>query len=149
MSPSLFEFQELLITQRVLDRLGFGEYWDEHGTWGTRTLSLVSTDVELFILDEQEEMDDDMEGHHVGGAHVAQTWQWNGVRNNKLNSGNSIYQVYFLHQLYDIIAAFYPTKLALFEQKAYEANLARYVLSYKDYKNGLELMKLIEANSTE
>ena len=62
--------KRLNITDGVLDKLGFSEYWDEHGTWGGRTLTF-SNDT-IFRIIEQEEMEDDSEGYSKDGVYVAQ-----------------------------------------------------------------------------
>ena len=46
---------------KVLDKLGFSEYWDENGTWGGRTLTFKNGI--RFRIIEQGEMDDDTEGY--------------------------------------------------------------------------------------
>jgi hypothetical protein len=75
MDISTFYFNELLITDRVLDRLGFSEYWDEHSTWGGRNITFG--DDRLRVID-QEEMDDDTEGNWFNGAHVAAHYRYAG-----------------------------------------------------------------------
>ena len=49
--------KRLNITDKILDKLGFSEYWDEHCTWGGRTLTFSNGT--RFRIIEQEEMDDD------------------------------------------------------------------------------------------
>lgn len=63
------------ITDKVLDKLGFSEYWDEDGDWGGRTLIFESGD-RLRIIDfGEKDLDDD--GHTSHGKYSPQHYSFN------------------------------------------------------------------------
>ena len=90
----------LLITSKVLDVLGFSEYWDMHGTSGTRTLKLP--DGGVIILVEIDETPDDSDGYSLEGEYVSNHYRhapWVYPEKFKQPYGPEK-PVYFLHDLY-------------------------------------------------
>jgi hypothetical protein len=114
----------LNITDKVLDKLGFSEYWDEHGTWGGRTLTF-SNGV-MFRIIEQEEMDDDTEGYSSNGRYVAAHFyfaDWFAIP--QIDKGH--FDLFFLHEMYDCIEKCYPDCLQEFVLKCNSLKMGAYI----------------------
>lgn len=133
MNIETFEFKELLLSDMVLDRLGFSEYWDENCTWGGRTITLGAADGEycIRILD-QEEMDDDIQGFYGGGNHVAHTFSYTGFFGTPSTEHYS--DLYFLHQLYDLIEFLCPQHTNEFILRCNKNNMGNQIKSYLEFK---------------
>ena|SRR6187402_1294741 len=86
-----FEFNELLLTDKVLDVLGFTEYWSECGDFGRRTLALAG---ERYLLYQLDEKDDASDGYAPGPAEYSPGRFVSAEFNDRL---------YFLHDLYESI----------------------------------------------
>src|SRR5690348_1840140 len=127
MKVNTFEFNELLITDRVLDRLGFSPYWDEHCTWGGRTITFGEKEASIRIID-QEEMDDDTEGNWFDGSHVSPHFRYAGWFDVPKTDGDS--DLYFLHQLYDVVKYKCPDFLNEFKERCAKNNMKAYIDSY-------------------
>lgn len=112
--------RKLIITDDVLDKLGFSEYWDEHGTYGTRTLRF--DDGTKFIILEQEEMDDSTEGYG-DGMYVAHHFRFEGHRNGM----EGVHELFFLHQMYECIEKYFPSYLDEFVEKCEKVKMKPYI----------------------
>ncbi len=133
MNINTFPFNELLLTDRVLDRLGFSEYWDEHCTWGGRTITFGDKDVLIRVVD-QEEMDDDTEGNWFDGSHISNHYSYSGwfdIGGNK----DDYSDLYFLHQLYEVVKFKCPQYLDEFKERCFKNNMKAYIESYEKYLN--------------
>lgn len=116
----------LNITSRVLDKLGFSKYWDEHGTLGGRTLTF-SNGIKFRII-EQEEMDDDSEGYSSAGQYIANHFYFAGwFALPKIEEG--VFYLFFLHEMYDCILQCYPSCLEEFVEKCKKLKMDSYIYS--------------------
>lgn len=116
---------KLNITDTILDKLGFSEYWDEHGDWGGRILDFKSGD-RLQVI-ETEENDDDTYGYG-DGCYIAHHFSFAGFfAIPKLKDAHYHHDVYFLHDLYEIISELYPNALEEFIQKCRELKMDSYL----------------------
>lgn len=106
--------KRLNLTSKILDKLGFSEYWDEHGTWGTRTL-FFSNGLSFQII-EQEEMDDDTEGHYPNGIYVANHYSY--LEND----------LFFLHEMYACILEHLPDCIEEFTLKCRAVKMESYII---------------------
>jgi hypothetical protein len=123
--------KKLNITSSVLDRLGFSEYWDEHGTWGGRWLSF-SNGV-TFQIAEICETDDIYEGYSgMSGdepTYVAQHYKfWGGFAIPKID--DAVVDLFFLHEMYECIKTHYPHCLDEFTAICNRANMGPYIDDY-------------------
>jgi hypothetical protein len=122
----------LNITDRILDKLGFSEYWDEHGTWGGRTL--IFDNGTRFRIVEQSEMDDMYEGYaamsHNEPIYVSNHFYFAGWFANPRKMDTTHYDLFFLHQLYECIEKEYPDCLGEFTAKCKELNMYPYIRDY-------------------
>lgn len=92
------------VTQTVLDRLGFSEYWDENGTWGGRTLTFLDgTKLRIGSFDE---MDDDSEGYCPNGRYQPQTFKFLGWF--AIPKVEADFEIVFLKDLYKVVKEVYP-----------------------------------------
>lgn len=119
--------RKLNITDRVLSKLGFSEYWDEDATWGGRTLTFSNGT--RFRIIEQEEMDDDMEGYSNGiyVAHYFCFAGWFALGNTNIDGGCDLF---FLHEMYECIEKYYPTCLQEFVDKCKSLKMQIYIDEY-------------------
>jgi hypothetical protein len=114
--------RKLNLTDTILDKLGFSEYWDEHGTWGGRTLTFKNG-LKFRIID-QEEMDDDTEGYG-DGTYIAQHFYFGGwFAWEKINGEHDLF---FLHEMYECIEKYYPTCLEEFVEKCKSLRMKIYI----------------------
>jgi len=124
--------KKLNITDKVLDKLGFSEYWDEHGTWGTRSLKF--DDGTIFMITEQEEMDDVYEGYsgmvNAKPEYVAQHFYYLDKEGKKTTHGIKEYELFFIHEMYDCIKACYPNHLQEFVSKCESVHMGSYIESH-------------------
>ena len=112
-----FEFNELLLTEDVLDRLGFTEYHDKGGDYGMRTLWIKEDHYVVWEYETTEE--DSLHGvvyisHHFGSEDYG--------------------QLYFLHELWEQINK-NTSQIALFEQLCKKNGMGSYIESYLEYKD--------------
>lgn len=124
--------RRLNITDGVLDKLGFSEYWDEHGTWGGRTLKF-SNGTQFRII-EQCEMDDEDEGYGYEKVYTAQHFyfsDWFAIP--KIDSGN--FDLFFLHEMYECINKCYPNCIDEFVLKCKSLNMGIYIEDYLNNKS--------------
>lgn len=123
-------FQRLNITDAVLDRLGFSEYWDEHGTWGGRTLTF--SDGTRFRIIEREEQDADY--YQNANQYIAKHFYFAGwFAIPKINSSGSAFDLFFIHEMYECIKKFYPQCLDEFVSKCDTLGMEIYIKEYLEY----------------
>ncbi len=128
-----FEFKHLLLTDKCLDVLGFGEYWAGSGDFGERCFGVQG--VELFRLVEMDETPDQDCGYgsttpeYYGGHYAA-----------PFNGKSPLSTIYFLHELYESISENTPTLLELFIAKTKEkgVNMYPYITSWIEYKEKIK-----------
>ena len=116
--------KRLNITDKILDKLGFSEYWDEHCTWGGRTLTFSNGT--MFRIIEQEEMDDDSEGYSSDGCYVAAHFyfaDWFAIT----ETDKGIFDLFFLHEMYECIEKCYPDCIDEFVSKCKELKMGSYI----------------------
>lgn len=118
--------RKLNITNTILDKLGFSEYCDEHGTYGGRTLTF-SNGVKFRIL-EYEEMDDDTEGYSLDGWYIAHHFYFGGWFS--VNKIADDHELYFLHEMYQCIEIHFPSCLDEFRTKCNELKMNIYIEDY-------------------
>jgi len=117
--------ERLLITSTMLDKLGFSEYWDENGDWGGRTLTFSNG--ERFRIMETEEKDDDTDGYASGGNYIAHHFSFAGWFATPAIEGHS--DLFFLHEMYECIAKYYPSCLPEFTDKCIKLKMKLYLPS--------------------
>lgn len=112
---------KLNITSGVLDTLGFTEYWDEHGTWGGRTLHFSNGT--SFRIIEQEEMYDEL-GQYIAHHYYFANWfaipKINDIIHHHID-------LFFLHEMYDLIKKIYPDCLDEFTKICKESGMSVYL----------------------
>jgi len=115
---------KLNITQEVLDTLGFSEYWDEHGTWGGRTLTFNNG--KRFRIIEQQEMEDSGDGYIDQPMYVANHFYfvgWFALPPTKAK----YYDLFFLHEIYECIEKEYPDCVNEFVDICKKVNMKPYI----------------------
>lgn len=130
--------RKLNITDTVLDRLGFSEYWDEDGTWGGRTLTFSNGT--KFRIIERDEVDDIYDGYGALSndepTYIANHFYFAGFF--AIPKKKCYYDLYFLHQMYECIEEEYPECLDEFINKCKEVNMKPYIDEYlivRKYRN--------------
>lgn len=132
-----FEFMELPITDRVLDKLGFAEYWDGCGDFGERSFGVrlpedphnrFHPDYSVYRLVEIDEKDDYCDGFCEDLQYLARYW-YSPFKHI------SFRKIYFLHDLYEDILANNPDLIPFFEEAAKKVNMHPFLDSYKKFKN--------------
>lgn len=123
-----FEFKELLITDKVLDVLGFGEYWAGASEYGERSFGIEG--VELYRIVEHDEMDDPACGYGSTPP------EYSSCHYSKPFKSKTMGNIYFLHELYESIAETTPTLLEMFVEKTKEkgVNMYPYIKSWLEFK---------------
>jgi hypothetical protein len=123
-----FEFRELLLTERILDKLEFSEYHSSCGEFGSRWFGIKISEHQfqtpVYRLWEIDEKDDDCDGYCKDANYVARYWC----------SENFSTALYFLHDLYEDIKANTPELLPLLEKRAKKINMLPYIESYLSRK---------------
>lgn len=121
----------LNITSIILDKLGFSEYWDEHGDSGGRTLTFSNG--QLFRIMELLEMDDEHEGYGAYGgcepkyiAHHFSFVGWFAIPKTEAIGRD----LFFLHEMYECIEKEYPDCLEEFTDKCKDLNMSPYIDDY-------------------
>jgi hypothetical protein len=117
--------ERLLITKTVLDKLGFSEYWDEHGDWGGRTLTFSNG--EMFRIIETEENDDDTYGYASGGNYISHHYSFAGWFAIPPIEGHS--DLFFLHEMHECITKYYPSCINEFTDKCIKLKMKLYLPS--------------------
>lgn len=126
-----FEFSEMLLTSRALDKLGFTEYWAGSGDFGTRSFGILLNDgsnnryekdkwIQIIELDEK---DDDCDGY------CSDKW-YAPCRYIGKYTGS----IYFLHELYEELLAQTPHLEEYFLEQCTKCNMINYINSYLEYK---------------
>ena len=120
--------RKLNLTDKILDKLGFSEYNDEHGTWGGRTLTFrMGT---RFRIVDQEEMDDDTEGYGEG-MYIAAHFYFGGWFAWEKIEGE--HDLYFLHEMYECIKKYYPSCVDEFVEKCESLKMKVYIDDYINF----------------
>ena len=117
-------YHKLNITDDVLDKLGFSEYWDEHCTWGGRTLTF--TNGTRFRIIEQEQMDDGNEGYGTP-QYISQHFYFTGWFALPKNEAPHC-DLFFLHEMQEVITIYYPDCLEEFKEKCKKAHMEIYLV---------------------
>lgn len=137
-----FEFKELLLTDKVLDTLGFTEYWGDCGESGTRTLNLggkvgderltSKNEYPVYHIHEMDETEDPEAGYGFGKPeyspchYVTKDW----------------HTMYFLHEMWeDIVSRRTSEEIQKFIEITMKpgVNMYPFIESYIKYKNNLYL----------
>lgn len=121
-----FEFRELNLTDKVLDAIGFTEYWSGSGDWGTRTLSFEGIEGRYELIDHDENYDV-YDGYCIEREYGAQHFCGMNWRST----------LYFLHDLYEEIVTNTNeefVKAFLLKLKDNKVNMDSHIKSYLDYK---------------
>lgn len=113
----------LNITDDVLDKIGFSEYWDDDGDSGTRTLSFKNGD--RLVIVEYLQMDDDTEGYLTNGIYRSDHYLFVGYK--AIPKSENDYDLFFLEQMYEVIKELYPNCLNEFLDKCREVKMIEYV----------------------
>lgn len=116
---------KLNITDDVLDKLGFSEYWDEHGTWGGRTLSFSNGT--RFRIQESCKNDDGNEGYVHPPTYIANHYIFSGGFAIPSIDGNIHKELFFLHEMYEVVKEFYPDCLVEFVGLCRKKNMGPYI----------------------
>lgn len=122
-----FEFKELLITDKVLDALGFSEYWAGSGDFGERSFGVEG--VRLFRIVEIDEIDDPDAGYGYGEPEYCARHY-----GEPFSSRNSLKNIYFLHELYESVLANCPGLMDMFVEKTKGVNMYPYIKSWVEFK---------------
>lgn len=132
-----FKFKELLLTDKVLDVLGFSEYWAGSGDFGDRRLDLGAKVGDERLTSKNEypdyyimEMD---ENYDPSGGYGGESEYY---ARSYLSKGFDSY-MYFLHEMYeDILARRTPEEVASFIEltKKDGVNMYPFIKSYLEYK---------------
>ena len=124
-----FEFEELLLSSKALDWLGFTEYWDMNGDTGDRRLDLGGGGAKYLIW-ETSDKEDDADGY---GYHPIQCVTHHFFKADFKG------HLYFLHELYEDIANNRTSEeLNVFLTKCNDANMMPYINSYLKSKKSHE-----------
>ena len=115
---------KLNITDDVLDKLGFGEYMDGTGDYGTRTL--VFKNGQAFRIVEQDQKDDDTDGHWTGGIYLSNKWYFSGsFAIPEIKTKDS--DLYFIHEMYNCINQNYPECTEEFYENCKKVKMEKYL----------------------
>ena len=117
--------KRLNITSTILDKLGFSEYWDEHGNWGGRTLTF--SDGTKFRIIERKEEDPDYCNN--GNEYAARHWYFTGWFALPKNE-QSHFDLFFIHEMYQCLWECYPNVLNEFSEKCKELGMESYIQDY-------------------
>ena len=123
-----FEFDELRLTYRMLDVLGFTEYWaGGSDDYGERTFGISG--VKIYWLGCISESEDPCSGYCKEPVYQAEKFRTAFKYGKDKN-------IYFLHDLYDDIKENAPEVLEIFIEKTREngVNMYSYIESYLEWK---------------
>jgi len=116
----------LNITDDVLDKLGFTDYWDEDGTWGGRSLVFKSGSFRIY---EQRQMDDEEKGYGKNPKYLSQHWKFYGWFALPVTEGE--HDLFFLHEMFDCLKKFYPQFVEDFKEKCRIVHMESYLTLIK------------------
>lgn len=133
-----FEFKEMHLSDRVLDKLGFTEYWAGCGDFGDRRLDLGATKGDerlsakdqypmylIYHIDEQDQ--DESSGQGYGEPEYVPS---------HLCTKSFQKDLYFLHDMYeDILENRTPEELEAFVELTKKVLMYPFLKSYLDFKN--------------
>ena len=135
-----FEFKELLLTDTVLDVLGFTEYHDGTGDYGDRMLYLGSegNDERLiskkeyasYLIYDMDEKEDGADGYGYGEPEYS----------SQSFTTKDFHRIYFLHEMYeDILMRRTPEEIQYFIEltKKKRINMFPYIESWVNFKDNL------------
>ena len=123
-----FKFKSLLLTDGVLDALGFSEYWAGCGDFGTRSLSLGNPENKWYMIYDIDETEDDTGGYGTGAPEYCE----------KHFCTEDFNSIYFLHEMYeDIVSRRSEDEILSFVEilKKKGVNMYPHLQSYLEYKN--------------
>lgn len=127
-----FEFQELRLTNRMLDVLGFSEYWAGSGDfYGERAFGIEG--VQLYWIMVHDETEDPCCGYCENKIYQSEFFTSSFKSEVWRN-------IYFLHELYEDILENTPELIEMFVNKTKEegVNMYYYIDSYLKWKNEKE-----------
>lgn len=127
-----FEFNELLLTDKCLDVLGFSEYWAGSGDFGERCFGIEHQ--ELYRIVEIDESEDPSSGYGGGQPEYCSC-----NYGEPFKSKNSLRRIYFIHELYESILENNPSLIEMFIEKTKSkgVNMYPYIKSWLEYKSKL------------
>lgn len=142
-----FEFTELILTDRILDLLGFTEYWGGPGDFGDRRLGIkldknrFDSNYSVFYIYQYDEKDDECDGYGYGEPQYVPSYY--ALPGYYYSAGQIAEQIktgvyssiYFLHELYDAIDKFTPDLIPFLESNISKYNMKPYLDSYKKFIN--------------
>lgn len=123
-----FEFKEMLLTDKVLNLLGFSQYCGGASEYGERSFGIEG--VEIYRIVENDEQDDPAAGYGYGDP------EYCSCHYSQPSKSKTYGSIYFLHELYESIKENNPNLLEMFVEKTKEkgVNMYPYIKSYLDYK---------------
>ena len=130
-------FDKLNITDGVLDALGFSDYWDEDGDWGSRILDFENGT--RFRIAEMCETDENHEGKYIANHYWFAGW----YASPKISIGNpDDTDLFFLHEMYECIAKFYPKCLPEFTCRCNKVKMISYIEGYLKWGMTINITEL-------
>lgn len=129
-----FNFRELRLTDKMLDVLGFSEYWAGSGDfYGERCFGVEG--VKLYRILCYDETPDPCSGY-CGGP----IWYQSEYFSSSHFANKVFRNIHFLHDLYEDISDNAPELLEMFIEKTKEkgVNMYTYIKSYLDEKNTIK-----------
>ena len=133
-----FEFNELLLTDKVLDVLNFSEYWSGSGDFGDRRLDLggkvgdkrltSKEEYPFYLIMITDEIDDSEAGYGYGEPEYC---------SQHFSSKNFDSRIYFLHEMYeDILKRRSIKEVEKFIEitKGKNINMYPYIKSWTEFK---------------
>jgi hypothetical protein len=124
-----FEFNELRLTDKMLDVLGFSKYWAGSGDfYGERCFGIEG--VALYRMTVHDETEDPCSGYCQTPVYQSEYFS-SGYQSKTWN------HIYFLHELYEDILENKPNLIEMFVEKTKEkdVNMYPYIKSYLEYKD--------------
>lgn len=120
---------KLNITDHVLSKLGFSEYWDDNGNSGSRILEFKNG--EVFKISEQCQMDDGNEGY--GGMcgqdpmYISNHYCFMGWYASPQIKDVGTIDLFFLSDIYYCIRKYYPECVDEFINKVRSNYMIKYI----------------------
>lgn len=133
-----FEFKELLLTDKVLDVLGFSEYWAGSGDFGDRRLDLGGKVGDERLTSKKEYpsyfimVTDEIDDPEAGYGYSEPEYCSEHYSANHFDS-----RIYFLHEMYeDILKRRTPEEVEKFVEitKGKNVNMYPYIKSWIEFK---------------
>lgn len=115
---------KLPLTEDVLNRLGFSEYWDENCTWGGRTIKFSNGDTLRII---QYLVDEDDNYGYGGGKYQGEYYSYAGWFDIPKREHKYHGELFFLHELYDLILTVIPNSIDEFINRCKEHKMNYYL----------------------